>query len=69
MGASLSPRQREVFDGVVEGLTSKEIARRHGLSHRTVESYRVDMMNKLGGGTLLDLLELKAALAEIQGEP
>ena len=69
LGASLSPRQREVFDGVVEGLTSKEIARRHGLSHRTVESYRVDMMNKLGGGTLLDLLELKAALAEIQGEP
>ncbi len=69
LGASLSPRQREVFDGVVEGLTSKEIARRHGLSHRTVESYRVDMMNKLGGGNLLDLLELKAALAEIQGEP
>ena len=69
LNASLSRRQREVFDGVVEGLTSKEIARRHGLSHRTVESYRIDMMNKLGCANLLELLELKAALAEIQGEP
>ena len=69
LNASLSRRQREVFDGVVEGLTSKEIASRHGLSHRTVESYRIDMMNKLGGTSLLYLLELKAALTEIQGEP
>lgn len=69
LNASLSRRQREVFDGVVEGLTSKEIARRHGLSHRTVESYRIDMMNKLGGTSLLYLFELKTALTEIQGEP
>jgi two-component system response regulator FixJ len=57
--SGLSPRQKQVFDGVVNGLTSKEIAKRHGLSHRTVESYRQDMMNKLGVTQLVDLFELK----------
>jgi two-component system response regulator FixJ len=60
--AGLSPRQRQVFEGVVGGFTSKEIAKRHGLSHRTVESYRQDMMNKLGVTQLVDLLELKPFL-------
>jgi two-component system, LuxR family, response regulator FixJ len=62
--SSLSPRQMQVFQGVVGGLTSKEIALRHGLSHRTVESYRTDMMSKLGVSSLLELLELKFLLQE-----
>jgi two-component system response regulator FixJ len=61
---SLSKRQRQVFEGVVEGLTSKEIAIRLGLSHRTVEAYRQDMTAKLGTQSVADLFELKAVLAE-----
>lgn len=61
---SLSKRQREVFEGVVEGLTSKEIAIRLGLSHRTVEAYRQDMTAKLGSHSVADLFELKGVLAE-----
>lgn len=68
MIAALSPRQLQVFEGVVEGLTSKEIARRHGLSHRTVESYRLAMSNKLGSKGLADLFELKSILAEVQAK-
>jgi len=68
MIAALSPRQLQVFEGVVEGLTSKEIARRHGLSHRTVESYRLAMSNKLGSKGLADLFELKTILAEVQAQ-
>lgn len=64
LGDLLSPRQRQVFDGVVEGLTSKEIAKRYGLSPRTVESYRLDMMKKLGVERLIELVELKASLME-----
>lgn len=64
VASSLSPRQMQVFEGVVTGLTSKEIALRHGLSHRTVESYRTDMMSKLGVGSLMELLELKFLLQE-----
>lgn len=62
--SSLSPRQRQVFEGVIAGLTNKEIALRHDLSHRTVESYRTDMMHKLGVSTLMELLELKFLLQE-----
>ena len=68
LAASLSPRQWQVFDGVVEGLTSKEIAMRLGISHRTVESYRLEMMNKLGLRSLVDLVELKPFLQELRGE-
>lgn len=62
--SSLSPRQKQVFEGVIGGFTSKEIALRHGLSHRTVESYRTDMMSKLGVSSLMELLELKFLLQE-----
>ena len=67
MIASLSPRQLQVFEGVVEGLTSKEIARRHGLSHRTVESYRLAMTGKLGTKGMADLFEIKGILGEVRG--
>lgn len=64
LAASLSFRQRQVFDGVADGLTSKEIAKKLGISHRTVESYRLEMMKKLGVHSLVDLLELKPFLRE-----
>ncbi|KRA83994.1 response regulator transcription factor [Altererythrobacter sp. Root672] len=54
----LTPREREVFDGVVAGHTSKAIAVRLGLSHRTVETYRLSMMAKLGAQRLHDLLAI-----------
>lgn len=60
--SSLSPRQAQVFEGVISGLSSKEIAQRHGLSHRTVESYRNNMMAKLGVNNMLELFELKFLL-------
>ena len=59
--AQLSERERQVFDGVVSGKTSKEIAARHGLSPRTIESYRVNMMMKLGAGGQHDLHAIAAA--------
>lgn len=54
----LTPREREVFDGVAAGETSKEIAARLVLSPRTVESYRQTMMAKLGAQRLHDLIAL-----------
>jgi two-component system response regulator FixJ len=52
----LTPREREVFEGVAAGETSKQIAARLALSPRTVESYRQTMMAKLGAQRLHDLL-------------
>ncbi len=46
--AGLSPRERQVFHGLVEGKRSKEVAFELGLSPKTIDSYRASMMAKLG---------------------
>jgi len=43
----LTPREVEVFDLVVEGYTSEAIGARLGISSRTVEGYRVQIMDKM----------------------
>ena len=44
----LSAREREVFDHLVAGASNKLIARSLGISPRTVEIHRANMMQKLG---------------------
>ncbi|MEZ5817807.1 MAG: response regulator [Hyphomicrobiaceae bacterium] len=44
---TLTRRESEVLDNVVQGLTSHAIAARLGISPRTVESYRVQIMDKM----------------------
>ncbi len=64
--AALSPREREVLASIVDGASSKEIAKRLSLSPRTVEAHRARMMSKTGAGSLSTLLRL-AILAGIRG--
>ncbi len=45
--AALTPRECEVLDLVVDGFTSLAIAARLSISPRTVESYRVQIMDKM----------------------
>jgi PAS domain S-box-containing protein len=54
----LSPRERQVLQGLLSGLTNKAIARRLGLSPRTVEMHRANMMNALGAVSLPEALRL-----------
>jgi two-component system response regulator FixJ len=56
--AKLSPREREVLDGMVDGRRNKAIAHRLGLSTRTVEIYRANVMLKSGAGSLAQLVRL-----------
>jgi DNA-binding NarL/FixJ family response regulator len=44
---ALTPRQREILKRVAAGLTSKEIAQKLGLSYRTVEVHRMNLMRRL----------------------
>jgi DNA-binding NarL/FixJ family response regulator len=53
---SLTEREREVLHLCAEGLTSKDIAKRLGLSPRTAESHRANFMRKLGLRTQTDLI-------------
>ena len=46
--AALSPRQRDVLEGVIRGDSNKRIAAFLGLSVRTVENHRAEMMVRLG---------------------
>jgi len=62
----LTPREREVMNHVVTGLTSKEIARVVGASHRTVEIHRARLMEKMAAATLADLVRMH--LLQQQGE-
>lgn len=51
----LAPREREVLGGIAAGETSREIAARLGLSPRTVETYRENLMRKLDIRTVAGL--------------
>jgi DNA-binding NarL/FixJ family response regulator len=53
----LTPRQREVLQLVVEGCTMKEIAARLGISSRTAESYKYEMMEGLGVDNTAELIQ------------
>ncbi len=58
MTERLSARELEVLVGIVDGLGSKEIALELGLSHRTVETHRTNMMRKLGARKVSELVRL-----------
>ena len=54
--SSLTGREREVLDQILSGLTSKEIARELGVSPRTVEAHRKNLLRKLGIATVKVLM-------------
>lgn len=59
--AGLTAREREVMALALEGLPNKEIGRRLGISHRTVEIHRARLMQKTGTQTLIELARLHGA--------
>lgn len=56
----LTPREREVFHLVVEGSTTKEVARRLGIRVKTADNHRYRMMSKLGVHNTAELVRYAA---------
>ncbi|HVB48429.1 MAG TPA: response regulator [Burkholderiales bacterium] len=54
----LTAREREILPEVAAGRSSKEIARRLGISHRTVEVHRAHIMQKMGARNAVELARL-----------
>jgi len=61
----LTPREIEVMDLVVEGFTSQAIALKLGISQRTVESYRVQIMDKMQAQSVAVLVRQAVKLGRI----
>ena len=56
--ASLSPRERQVMDGLIAWLSNKLIAREYDISPRTIEVYRANVMTKMQAASLSELVRL-----------
>lgn len=63
--ATLTRRERDVLDRVVQGKTNKVIARELGISHRTVQAHRLSVRHKL---RIARLAQLVKALVAVQPE-
>jgi two-component system, LuxR family, response regulator FixJ len=61
---ALTPREREVLDGLAKGLPNKTIAYDLGISPRTVEIHRANLMTKLDVRSLSEALRIAFAAQE-----
>ena len=68
---SLTPREREVFTGVVAGRLNKQIAADLGTAERTIKAHRAQVMEKMQVGSVAELVhaadQLRAAAPEPAG--
>ena len=65
---SLTAREKEILCMIVDGMTTKQVARELEISSRTVETHRANMMKKAGLANLADLVgfAIRAKLCEDQ---
>lgn len=69
-GARITPRESEIIRLVAEGKTNKEIAAQLGITVRTVETHRANIMLKLGIHSLAELIHyaMRHGIATVQGD-
>jgi two-component system response regulator FixJ len=63
---SLSARERQVLRGLVAGKPNKAMARDFGISPRTVEVYRANLMTKLNAASLSEVVRLAVRAGELE---
>jgi FixJ family two-component response regulator len=65
--ATLTPREREVFELIVRGNTSKQTARALGGTERTIKAHRHRVMEKMQVRSLAELVSLAERVGVISG--
>jgi FixJ family two-component response regulator len=60
--ARLTPRETQVFELVVQGRINKQIAQRLGATERTIKAHRHRVMEKMGVGSLAELVSMAERL-------
>lgn len=59
---ALTPREREVFDLIVTGLLNKQVGAELGASEKTIKVHRARVMQKMGAGSLAELVRMAGRL-------
>lgn len=67
--ATLTSREREVLEGLVAGKPNKIIAFDLGISPRTVEIYRANVMTKMNAGSLSELVRIALVAGLLKSSP
>ncbi|MEL6061457.1 MULTISPECIES: response regulator FixJ [unclassified Methylobacterium] len=67
--SALTERERQVLDGLVAGKANKVIGLDLGISPRTVEIYRANVMSKLQAGSLSELVRAALVAGHLPGGP
>jgi two-component system, LuxR family, response regulator FixJ len=65
--ATLSARERDVLEGLVAGKPNKTIAFDLGISPRTVEVYRANLMTKMQASSLSELVRMSLMASDLKG--
>lgn len=63
---SLTPREREIMQLVVSGLLNKQTASELGISEKTVKFHRARATQKMGAGSLAELVRMSEKLGRIE---
>ncbi|MQG92734.1 response regulator transcription factor [Pseudomonas sp. MN1F] len=63
---ALTPRERDVFVPLAQGLSNREIAERLGISVKTVDLYRGRVMKRLQAGSLAELVGMAIACGAVE---
>jgi RNA polymerase sigma factor (sigma-70 family) len=67
--ATLTPRERQVFDHVVQGKINKQIARQLGPTERTIKAHRHRVMEKMKVQSLAELVSIAERLGILANTP
>ena len=67
--ATLTPRERQVFDRVVQGRINKQIARQLGATERTIKAHRHRVMEKMKVQSLAELVSIAERLGVLASAP
>jgi FixJ family two-component response regulator len=62
--SSLTPREKQVMDLVIQGKPNKSVGTALGLSPKTVEVHRANVMKKMAVGSLAELVRMVFSLEE-----
>jgi RNA polymerase sigma factor (sigma-70 family) len=66
--ATLTPRERQVFDRVVQGKINKEIGRELGATERTIKAHRHQVMEKMKVRSLAELVSIAERVGMLRGD-